>query len=390
MGQSFSVSRRGFLAGACCLAAAPVFTPVSFAAMPGERRFVAIVLRGAMDGLDLVQPYGDKGFAAMRPTLALTPDRGLVDLDGYFGLHPDAVDLMPLWRSGELAFAHAVSTPYRDGRSHFDGQDILEAGTAGADGTRTGWLNRALSAMDRSQSTRAIDVNTTMELILSGPNPVDAWAETSSVALSSDMLGFMRKLYAEDADFSRVFAEAVRADGDSDRLLGTRKRRQSMGDMARFTAGMLNGDYRIAAFSIDGWDTHAAQAGVFSKAANDLVTVLLGLRTELGANWKNTVVLAMTEFGRTARENGSQGTDHGTGGVALVAGGDIAGGKVIGQWPGIAEDQLFENRDLFPTRDVRALAAALLKRQFGLGAEALTGKVFPGLDLGNSQAFLKI
>lgn len=390
MGQAFSVTRRGFLAGACSLAAAPAFAPVSFAAMPGDRRFVAIILRGAMDGLHLVQPYGDKAFSGMRPTLALTPDRGLHDLDGYFGLHPDAAPLMPLWSSGELAFVNAVSTPYRDGRSHFDGQDILEAGTASADGTRTGWLNRALSVADRSRGLRAIDVNTTMELILAGSNPVDVWEETSSIGMSPDMVGFMRRLYTEDPAFSRVFDEALRADADTERLLGTGKRRQSMDDMARFTAGMLNGDYRIAAFSIDGWDSHAQQPDVFSRAAKDLVTVLTGLKSALGSNWKNTVVLAMTEFGRTARENGSQGTDHGTGGVALVAGGDIAGGKVLGRWPGIGDGQLYEDRDLLPTQDVRALAAALLQRQFGLGADVLAGTVFPGLDRGAPAEFRQI
>ena len=162
------LSRRGFLTSACCLAAAPAFIPVTFAAMPGDNRFITIVLRGAMDGLDLVQPYGDAGFAALRPTLALTPDTGLLDLDGHFGLHPAAAELMPLWRSRELAFVHAVSTPYRDQRSHFDGQDMLESGGEHVAEEKTGWLNRALAIIPRSDARRAIDVNTSTELILSG------------------------------------------------------------------------------------------------------------------------------------------------------------------------------------------------------------------------------
>lgn len=170
--NGFRLSRRGFLAGACCVAAAPILTPVSFAAMPGDNRFVTIILRGAMDGLDFVQPYGDPAYAALRPKLGLRPDTGLIDLDGFFGLNPAASALMPLWQAGELSFVHAVSTPYRDQRSHFDGQDMLETGGNGK-GERTGWLNRTLAVIPRSSDRKAIDINTSMELILSGPNEAD-------------------------------------------------------------------------------------------------------------------------------------------------------------------------------------------------------------------------
>src|SRR6478609_6186721 len=167
------------MAGACCVAAAPVLTPVTFAAMPGDNRFVTIILRGAMDGLDLVQPYGDPAFAALRPKLGLTPDTGLLDLDGFFGLNPAASALAPLWQASELSFVHAVSTPYRNQRSHFDGQDMLESG--GNDTSqRTGWLNRALAVMPRSDSRKAIDINTSMELILTGPNAADSWGSQSN------------------------------------------------------------------------------------------------------------------------------------------------------------------------------------------------------------------
>jgi uncharacterized protein (DUF1501 family) len=383
------LSRRGFLAGACCAAAAPVLTPVSFAAMPGDNRFVTIILRGAMDGLDLVQPYGDPAFAGLRPKLGLTPDRGLLDLDGFFGLHPAASALMPLWQARELSFVHAVSTPYRDQRSHFDGQDILERG--GIDGSqRSGWLNRTLSVMPRSDTRKAIDINSAMELILTGPNETDSWSSQSNFALAEDEMSFLERLYAGDAAFARAMQEARRTDMSADMLYGGEKRGAGIAEMARLAGGMLREDYRIASFSINGWDTHVGQKGQFTKAAGDLATAIVTLSQALGEEaWKRTVVLAMTEFGRTARENGTNGTDHGTGGLAVLAGGAIPGGKVLGQWPGLSPDKLLDNRDLMPTGDVREVAAAMLYRQFGVDPHNLTTKVFPGLSFDRSSVYLR-
>ncbi len=384
------ISRRSFLATACCAAAVPLFSPVSFAAMPGDNRFVTILLRGAMDGLDLVQPFGDAAFAGLRPTLALTPDKGLIDLDGRFGLNPAAQALMPLWNAKELAFVHAVSTPYRDQRSHFDGQDILENGAQGV-GERTGWLNRALSAIPRSAGARAIDINTSMELILAGPNEADVWSSLSDISMGADEATFYKTLYANDPDFSKVMAEAVRTDMSAHQLFQDEKRGQGIRDVARLAGGMLQKDYRIAAFSVDGWDTHAGQQGQFARTVKDLTTALTTLKETLSADvWKKTVVLAVTEFGRTARENGTGGTDHGTGSVAIVAGGAIDGGRVLGTFPGVGEGRLLEDRDLMPTADVREVAAAMLHRQFDIGASALSGAVFPGLTFDTSSAFLKI
>jgi uncharacterized protein (DUF1501 family) len=383
------LSRRGFLAGACCAAAAPVLTPVSFAAMPGDNRFVTIILRGAMDGLDLVQPYGDPAFAGLRPNLGLTPDRGLLDLDGFFGLHPAASALMPLWQARELSFVHAVSTPYRDQRSHFDGQDILERG--GIDGSqRSGWLNRTLSVMPRSETRKAIDINSAMELILTGPNETDSWSSQSNFALAEDEMSFLDRLYAGDAAFARAMQEARRTDMSADMLYGGEKRGAGIAEMARLAGGMLREDYRIASFSINGWDTHVGQKGQFTKAAGDLATAIVTLSQALGEEaWKTTVVLAMTEFGRTARENGTNGTDHGTGGLAVLAGGAVPGGKVLGQWPGLSPDKLLDNRDLMPTGDIREVAAAMLYRQFGVDPHNLTTKVFPGLSFDRSSVYLR-
>lgn len=389
--QTMLISRRNFLVTACCAAAVPAFSPVSFAAMPGENRFVTIVLRGAMDGLDLVQPYGDPAFAGFRPTLALTPDTGLIDLDGHFGLNPAAQPLMPLWQAKELAFVHAVSTPYRDQRSHFDGQDMLESGAEHVHEERTGWLNRALSSIPRSAYRKAIDINTSMELILSGPNEADVWASTSNMTMGADEIGFFKRLYANDPEFNQVLAEALRTDMSAEQLFQDEKRGQGIRDVAKLAGGLLKEDYRIASFSVDGWDTHAGQKGQFAGTVKDLTIALTTLKDAVGPEvWKKTVVVAMTEFGRTARENGTGGTDHGTGGVAVLAGGGIDGGRVLGNWPGLGDGKLLDDRDLMPTGDVRELAAAMLYRQFNVSSEALTNTIFPGLNFDRSSAYLKI
>lgn len=386
----FTLSRRGFLASACCLAAAPVFTPVTFAAMPGDNRFVTIVLRGAMDGLALVQPYGDAGFAAFRPTLSLTPDKGLIDLDGHFGLNPAAADLMPLWKAKELAFVHAVSTPYRDQRSHFDGQDMLESGGEHVAEEKTGWLNRALAVVPRSDARKAIDVNTSTELILTGPNNVDVWASDSNLGPAKDETQFLMRLYAGDPAFAKAMDEAMRANSASMMAEPTGQRGEKITDVAALASNMLKGDYRIASFSITGWDTHVGQLGQFKRPVQDLAQAITTLKVTLGPDlWSKTVVLAMTEFGRTVRENGSGGTDHGTGGCAVLAGGAIDGGRILGKWPGLADGSLLDDRDLMPTADVRELAAAMLYRQFDVSAEDLSGKIFPGLSFDKGSQFLR-
>lgn len=386
----FTLSRRGFLASACCLAAAPIFTPVTFAAMPGNNRFVTIVLRGAMDGLDLVQPYGDADFAALRPTLALTPDEGLIDLDGHFGLNPAAADLMPLWKAKELSFVHAVSTPYRDQRSHFDGQDMLESGGEHVAEEKTGWLNRALAVIPRSDAREAIDVNTSTELILTGPNNVDVWASDSNLGPAKDEMQFLMRLYAGDPAFAKAMDEAMRANSASMISEPSGQRGEKITDVAALAGNMLKGDYRIASFSITGWDTHVGQLGQFKRPVQDLAQAITTLKATMGADlWAKTVVLAMTEFGRTVRENGSGGTDHGTGGCTVLAGGAIDGGRILGRWPGLADGALLDDRDLMPTADVRELAAAMLYRQFDVSADDLTGKIFPGLSFDKGSQFLR-
>lgn len=380
MEQAFSLTRRNLLVGGCCLAAAPILSPVTFASMPGENRFVTIILRGAMDGLDLVQPYGDPALRTLRPTLALAPDDGLIDLDGFFGLNPVAADLMPLWKAGELAFVHAVSTPYRDARSHFDGQDILETGDASLNGMHTGWLNRSLSVIPSQADRQALDVNMSSDLILTGPNPVGVWSTRSDLVMADDEMQSLRRLYQNDPAFALAMEEAAKTDQTAETLHGDTKRGNGTEDVARLVGGMLLKEYRISNFSITGWDTHVSQKQQFTKAAKELVRAIQTLKATLGeAAWGKTVVLAMTEFGRTVRQNGSGGTDHGTGGCCILAGGAVSGGKVYGKWPGLGGRSLLDDRDLMPTGDVREVSAAMLYKQFNVSPNDLTGRIFPGL-----------
>ncbi len=384
------ISRRTLLGAACCLAASPVITPVSFAAVPGDNRLVTIVLRGAMDGLALVQPYGDPALPALRPKLALAPERGLLDLDGFFGLHPDAAALMPLWRSRELGFVHAISTPYRSGRSHFDGQDMLESGGAALHDERTGWLNRAIASIPRSAERRAIDVTMTSELILTGPNPVDVWSTRADLDMAGDeQMAFVR-LYRNDPVFAAAMSDAMDTDMFADRIYGDAKREAGIAAVAKLTAGMLSGEHRIASFTVNGWDTHIGQERTFRRPVKDLCTAILTLKDNLPPQvWRKTAILAITEFGRTARENGSGGTDHGTGGLAIIAGGAVAGGRVYGTWPGLGGTALLDDRDLMPTTDLRQLAAAMLYQQFDVSPRAIDDAIFPGLTFDSRVGYLR-
>lgn len=387
-----ALNRRGFLARSlalgCSAAASPLLTPVSFAAAPFDRRLVVIVLRGGMDGLDVVQPYGAPEYHALRGDLAGGPEAGAADLDGFFALHPALADLMPMWRAGELGFVHAVSTPYRDKRSHFDGQDILEAGTPGLDGARDGWLNRLLAHLPGVEARTAFAIGHGEMKLLAGPAPVSDWTPDAELPLSPQALRLAETVMAEDPAFHAALAEAMALTQGGG--MGAPARGKAHFRVAEFTAQQLRGDTRIAAFSINGWDTHGRQARTIRPALAQLAEVLTTLRDGVGpAVWDRTTVVAMTEFGRTVGVNGTGGTDHGTGGAMVLAGGALRGGRVLGDWPGLAEADLYERRDLRPTQDVRAAAAWALRGLTGVSREVLERAVFPGLEMGGDPGLLR-
>lgn len=383
------LSRRAFLIG-CSVAASPLLTPVTFAAAPGENRLVVIVLRGAMDGLDVVRPLGDPAYAKLRPTLAADAANGPA-LNDFFVLHPAATGLMPLWQNGELAFAHAVATPYRSGRSHFIGQDALENGTGGADGTLTpnhdGWLNRALFLMPHAKADTAVSVGQQRLLVLDGAHETDHWFPVTESPLSAQGQDLLSAVNAADPLFAKPYAEAqtlVRS------LNGETLPKGGLGydKLGAYVAERLVGPSRIASFSFGGWDTHHGQGRIMTEQLTALSDALVAMKTGLGKAWGSTLVLAMTEFGRTARENGTAGTDHGTGGMAILAGGALKGKRVFGKWPGLADGDLLAERDLMPTGDVRAYPAWALRAMFGVDAAGLQSSVFPGLDLGPDPGLL--
>ncbi|WP_045392614.1 DUF1501 domain-containing protein [Falsirhodobacter sp. alg1] len=379
------ISRRLFLKGSavlgCSAAAHPLLNTVTFASAPGENRLVVIILRGAMDGLDVVQPYGDPSLRELRRSLSVGPAGGALDLDGFYALHPALAPLMPMWRAGELGFAHAVSTPYRDKRSHFDGQDMLEAGTGmdvAPSMVRDGWLNRLLQTMPDVRSQTAYSVGAEAMPVLAGSAPFLAWAPDTRLELGGQAEALFEALYHDDPRFSGPAAEAL----EISRAAGDAGAKADATAIARFAAQRLKEETRIASFSLNGWDTHRGQAGSIRRSLDQLATVLMTLKAESGPVWGRTTVLAMTEFGRMAAENGSGGTDHGTGGALIMAGGAVRGGRVYGQWPGLASGDLYAGRDLRPTADVRAYAGWAMRGLFGLQSSRIENEVFPGLDLG--------
>ena len=380
------MTRRGVLAGLGCSAAAPLVTPVTWAAAPGEARLVVILLRGAMDGLDVLRPVGDPALAGLRPSLHQAGAGA--EVAGFYRLHPELRGLEPLWRAGELGFAQAVATPYRDKRSHFDGQDLLETGVGAAGEARNGWLNRALGLMPGAQAQTAFAVGRQGMLLLGGAAPVSTWSPDSDLDLGPQGELLLRAIYARDPLFTAAVEQAIALSRESEgRRMGPGRAGQAV-VLAEFAARKLRNEARIAAFSITGWDTHASQTQGMKWALGGLSDAILALKAGLGPVWGRTAVLCMTEFGRTARENGARGTDHGTGGLAVYAGGALRGGQVLFDWPGLGEGQLYQGRDLRPVADVRALAGWTLAALFGIGRDAVEKTIFPGLDLGRDPGLV--
>ncbi|GLO73724.1 hypothetical protein MACH18_08040 [Phaeobacter italicus] len=388
-------SRRTFLARSgligCSLAASPLLTPVSFAAAPWDNRLVVIILRGGMDALDVIQPYGDPAYAGLRPSLAGGPGNGGLDLDGYFSLHPALAPLMPLWQAGELGFVHAVSTPYRNKRSHFDGQDLLEAGTPGLHQRRDGWLNRLLQVTPGVEARTAFAIGQGEMKLLQGPAPVSDWSPDAQLALSPQAERLASLMMEDDPLFHAALSEALDLARDgAPSQLGGEKRPAAHRRIADYAAQQLRQDSRIAAFSINGWDTHNRQSGALRRSLGRLSDTILTLQAGLGTTiWRKTTIVAMTEFGRTVRENGTGGTDHGTGGAMVLAGGAIAGGRVLGQWPGLDEAALFDRRDLMPTGDVRAYMGWILNAMAQTNRADIRDVIFPGVDLGRDPGIIR-
>jgi len=411
------MQRRQFLGSAAAGLAWSAVGQTALAAagnapLPGNRRLVVVFLRGAVDGLSVVAPYTEGAYYQQRSSIALArpgQDGGLLDLDDHFGLNPNLAPLMPLWQAGKLAFVHASGSPDPT-RSHFDAQDYMESGTPGRKGTPDGWLNRLLGAEPpagapagaRVSATRGISVGATLPRIWTGPNPVANIASgkgaTRPTQLDRPQVSkAFDALYAGDDAMSRAYRESQQSRAEVNEAMNpaAMAREQMVADNGAPLPGGFPDDaarlaqlmrrdpnVQIAFVALGGWDTHVNQGGARGQLANRLQPLGRGLAefaARLGPAFDDTTVLVISEFGRTARQNGTGGTDHGHGNVMWALGGNIAGGKVYGRWPGVDASALYEGRDLAVTTDFRQVLAGVCMNNLRLPDDRLAA-VFPGFD----------
>jgi uncharacterized protein (DUF1501 family) len=394
--ERMTPSRRAVL-GAAGVLFAWSFVPKFAYAAAGSRdpRFLLVILRGALDGLSAVPPIGDPDYAGLREGIALAKDgpEAALPLDGFFYLHPAMPNLARLYKQGQATIVHAAATGYRE-RSHFDGQDVLESGQPGAGATQSGWLNRLIANLPAGEGVSrkgVLGVGVVPPLVVRGEAPVLGWAPPRMARAGSDLTMRLADLYGQrDPGLARALAQAIETEGLAQRrgMAGEQKggggpdTADAMRRIAEGAAALVGADDgpRIAALAFEGWDTHANEGGAKGRLANllgGLDGAFAAFEQGLAPAWKDTVVMVATEFGRTAAVNGTTGTDHGTGTVAFLVGGGVKGGRVVADWPGLKAEQLYQNRDLKPTTDIRAVAKGVVSELFGLSGPVLAETVFP-------------
>ena len=385
------MTRRAALMAGGALFLAGSAGALTLSRQAGDRKFVLVILRGALDGLAAIAPYGDAHYRTARGKLALAPPGeagGVLPLTEGFGLHPDLAFLHQQWTSGELAIVPACASPYRE-RSHFDAQDVLETGAAEVFGASDGWLGRALTALPPELKREAVAISGSLPLVLRGSASATSWAPSFAPSASEDTLSRLMDLYAGDALLGPALASAIETNSIASASgmdgMDGKGRRNGPGaykGLAEAAARLMSaeGGPAAAVLSFDGWDTHANQGAANGQLALRLAgldAALRALKDGLGAHWSKTVVAVVTEFGRTVAENGTGGTDHGTGSAAFLLGGAVSGGKFGGDWPGLAPKALFEGRDLAPANDIRSVFMAVLQDHWGLDRDTLSRIVFP-------------
>jgi len=369
------ISRRGFLAGT----AGFLVTAAARSAVPGTgaRKLVVVIARGGMDGLSVTPPIGDRAYLGLRGPIAVT---NALPLDADFGFNPGLGNFARLMAAGQARFAPAVAIPVRGERSHFEAQDLLENGGGRLHAAESGWLNRALAAT----GAEGIAAGPDTPLVIRGPAPVGAWNPSAPVAVAPPRVtSVLQQLYGGDALLGGALAGALEVQGETQALGETGGRRAN--DLRGFGGAVARlmrapGGPNVVAVSQLGFDTHQRQGandGLLFSRLKQLDDFVGGLEAGLGGGWSDTVVVVATEFGRTARINGTGGTDHGTASTALLAGGAVRRGGLIGDWPTLAPARLFEGRDLQPTLDMRALLKGVLGEHLGLDRAVLDTQVFP-------------
>jgi uncharacterized protein (DUF1501 family) len=389
--KTMMLGRRSLIrmAGGGAMAGALGWPGLALANVGTDARLVIVIQRGAMDGLAAVPPYGDSQYAARRKGLALPmpgETDGILRLDATFGLHPALTMMSGLWQQGQFTVVPATFGGYHT-RSHFDAQDLLETGLTRTSGSAAGWLNRALALMPAPAGERlGLSLGAEVPLTLRGAVPVANWQPPNLHEASPSLLAAMTRLYSNDALFATALADGIKAQNLSDEVMGNGNGRAAVPGKGQFVvlasaAGRLlatpDGP-RVAVLDLGGWDTHVGQGtvkGRLTQALTQLENGLDALKTELGSDWNKTVVVCVTEFGRTASPNGTGGTDHGTASMTLVLGGAVKGGRITGDWAGL--DRLEENRDLRGATDIRSVLKGVLRDHMGIEQAKLDATVFP-------------
>src|SRR5262245_53938754 len=381
-------TRRTLLIGGASFAAWAYMPKFAFARMSGQDpRLIVVILRGALDGLATVAPLGDPDYARLHGAIALTSSgaNAALPLDSFFSLHPAMPTFARLYKEKNAAVVHATATGYRD-RSHFDGQDVLESGYSGPGRVQSGWLNRALEELPRGDRvTGALAVGPTAPLILRGAAPTVGWAPVALPQAAEDTASRLLDLYSRrDPALATALTQGLQLDKSAarDEAMAPGAGTNYMRTAARGVAKLMAADDgpRISALAFDGWDTHANEGGPVGRLAQllgGLDGAFQELERGLGPRWSNTAIVVITEFGRTAKINGTEGTDHGTGTIALLLGGAINGGRVVADWPGLKQSNLQDGRDLKPTTDLRAVLKGVMRDHLGLSERALGSTVFP-------------
>ncbi len=370
------ISRRFFFtAGSATLGLASLGLPkMVFAEAHTDRRFVFIIQRGAADGLHIVAPTGDPAFGGIRGDFAQDLVTG-TKLGTFFTLHPALSETGKMYASRQALLVHAVASPYRD-RSHFDGQNVLETGGSAAYRLRDGWLNRLLGLLPKDEA-RALALSFTVPMALRGAHEVASYEPSKLASPSDDLLTRVAALYEGDRQLHALWSTALETRMTAGDVSGASS--QSGAAAGALAAKMLSGTSgaRIAMIETNGWDTHSGQRGRLATQLKGLDATLAAMRTGLGADWANTLVIVATEFGRTVAPNGTGGTDHGQASAAILLGGAVAGGRVIADWPGLNKSALYEGRDLNPTIDLDALMAGALAQHFGIDPARTMAILFP-------------
>ena len=371
------ITRRNFVAlGASAVLASGLGPRMVFARAATERRFVFIIQRGAADGLGTLAPVGDPAFAGQRGALA-EDFAAAPRLDSMFALHPSLVGVNKLYQAKQALFVHAVASPYRD-RSHFDGQNVLETGGTSAYQLKDGWLNRLLTLLPADD--KAIALAATIPMALRGGVEVASYAPSALPDASDDLLARVSAMYQDDPQLHGIWAQATETRMlTGDLASDNGKNAAATGALAAKLLAAPGGS-RIAMIETGGWDTHAQQRGRLAGQLKGLDAMIGGLQQGLGPLWDDTLVVVATEFGRTVKVNGTGGTDHGTGSVAMLLGGAAKGGRVVADWPGLGDAALYEGRDLRPTAGLDTVLNSAVAAHFGLAPTQTAAKLFPEIQ----------